>query len=69
MIRAASRSYADGLSGRCAMDVFRKFAEQLVRELIGWFDWAITHWSITIMVLALLIYWAGRQRRLHRHHL
>lgn len=51
------------------MDVFRKFAEQLVRELIGWFDWAITHWSITIMVLALLIYWAGRQRRLHRHHL
>jgi len=51
------------------MDVFRKFAEQLLHDIIGWFDWAVSNWSITIVVLAILVYWAGRQRRLDRHRL
>lgn len=51
------------------MDVFRKFAEQFVRDIVAWFDWAVGNWSITMIVLAILIYWAGRQRRLNRHHL
>ena len=50
------------------MDVFGKFAGQLMTDLIGWFDWAIGNWAITMIILAILIYWAGRQRRLDRHH-
>jgi len=32
-------------------------------------DWALTNWAITSLLIVGLIYWAGRQRRLNRHHL
>jgi hypothetical protein len=51
------------------MDVFGRFTGQFVSDIVAWFDWAVGNWSLTMVILAILIYWAGRQRRLDRHHL
>ncbi|MGH7798485.1 MAG: hypothetical protein ACREQ2_26775 [Candidatus Binatia bacterium] len=51
------------------MDIIGNFAARLISELTWLVDWAIGNWAVTIAVLAALIYWAGRQRRLNRHHL
>ena len=51
------------------MDIIGKFAARLIADLTWLLQWAITNWIITLAILVLLIYWAGRQRRLDRHHL
>jgi hypothetical protein len=51
------------------MDIIGKFAAQLISELRWLLDWAVGNWIVTLAVLVILIYWAGRQRRLNRHRL
>ena len=51
------------------MDIIGKFAARIVSELTRLVDWAVGNWAVTLVVLVALIYWAGRQRRLNRHHL
>jgi len=51
------------------MDMIGKFASRLSSELMGFIDWTLRNWAVAIILLVALIYWAGRQRRLDRHHL
>jgi hypothetical protein len=51
------------------MDMIGKFANRLSAELMGFIDWALRNWAVAGIFLVALIYWAGRQRRLDRHHL
>jgi hypothetical protein len=50
-----------------AMDLIGEFARRLYWELFPVFNWVIRHWAITLAVIAILIYWAGRQRRPRKH--
>jgi hypothetical protein len=50
------------------MDLIGGFLERLFSELKPILDWAVTHWAVTLVLLAALIYWVGRRRRLDRHH-
>jgi hypothetical protein len=29
----------------------------------------LSNWTVTMIVFIVMIYWAGRQQRLNRHHL
>ena len=49
------------------MDLIGEFARRLHWELFPVFNWMIRHWAITLAVIAILIYWAGRQRRPRKH--
>jgi hypothetical protein len=49
------------------MDLIGEFARRLYWELFPVFNWVIRHWAITLAVIAILIYWAGRQRRPRKH--
>jgi hypothetical protein len=51
------------------MDIFGFITKWLSLEFTRSIDWAITNWEITMIVLIVLIYWAGRQRRLNRNAL
>jgi len=51
------------------MDIFQIARRWLSFEFTRSIDWAITNWEITMIVLIVLIYWAGRQRRLNRNTL
>jgi hypothetical protein len=51
------------------MDMIGKFAARLMSELTWLADWALGNWALTLTILVVLIYWAGRQRRLDRYHL
>jgi hypothetical protein len=51
------------------MNMIWEFTRRLSLELIRVIDWAVRNWAVTLFVLVALIYWAGRQRRLDRHHL
>jgi hypothetical protein len=51
------------------MDMIGKFASRLSSELMVFIDWALRNWAVGGIFLVALIYWAGRQRRLDRHHL
>ena len=51
------------------MDKIGEFAARLFLELKPLLDWAVGNWAVTSIVLVILIYWAGRQRRLNRHQL
>jgi len=51
------------------MDVIGEFAERLFLVLKPVIDWALGNWAATMIVLVMLIYWAGKQKRLNRHHL
>jgi hypothetical protein len=51
------------------MDIIGNFAARLMADLTWLVDFALSNWSATLAVLVLLVYWAGRQRRLNRHHL
>jgi hypothetical protein len=51
------------------MHVIGEFAGRFFKELLGLIDWALGNWAITMVILVMLIYWAGRQKRLDRHHL
>jgi hypothetical protein len=51
------------------MDMIGEFVGRLFWELRPFIDWLLRHWALTMIILAALIYWAGRQRRLDRHRL
>jgi len=50
------------------MDMFLYFVRRLFFELKPWLEWALRNWGVTIVLLAALIYWARRYRRLNKHH-
>jgi len=47
------------------MNMIGEFAKRIIGELAQFIDWSLSHWAVTVT----MIYWAGKQRRLHRHHL
>jgi hypothetical protein len=51
------------------MDKIGEFAARLFLELKPLLDWAVRNWAVTTVALVVLIYWAGKQKRLDRHHL
>jgi len=51
------------------MNILEIISRQLTWQFVQMIDLALHNWAITMMLLAGLIYWAGRQRRLNRHHL
>jgi len=51
------------------MDLIGTFARRLIGQFFWLLDWAVRNWYFTMLILIALVYWAGRQRRLDRHHL
>jgi hypothetical protein len=51
------------------MDKIGEFAGRLFQELRPLLEWALGNWAVTSVLLVMLIYWAGKQKRPHRHHL
>ena len=51
------------------MDMIGEFVRRMIGEVMFVIDWALRNWTVTLFVLVALIYWAGRQQRLDRHHL
>jgi len=51
------------------VDRIGEFAARLFLELRPVLEWAIRNWAITSIVLVILIYWAGKQKRINRHQL
>ncbi len=49
------------------MDIISRFTREFAWELLTIIDWALRNWAITAAILMLLIYWAGKQRRINRH--
>jgi len=33
--------------------------------VVQFFDWSLSNWAVTMIVLVTMIYWAGKQRSLH----
>ena len=50
------------------MDILGNFAGRIFLDLKPILDWWLTHWVLTVVVLAVMIYGAGRQRRANHHH-
>jgi len=52
------------------MDVIGELTGRLSAEVMPIIDWVLSDWIFMLLVLAALIYWAGRQQRgLRRHRL
>ena len=51
------------------MNLIEFFTRQLTWQFVHAIDWAIRNWAVTMLLLVALIYWAGKQRKLNRHHL
>jgi len=51
------------------MNMIGEFAKRIIGALVQFIDWSLSHWAVTVIVLVTMIYWAGKQRRLPRHHL
>jgi len=51
------------------MELIGTFAGRFVWEFKVLLDWAIRNWFFTMLVLVVLVYWAGRQRDRKRHRL
>lgn len=50
------------------MNVIGEFAKRIIGDVVWAIDWSLSNWLVTAIVLAAMIYGAGRQRRLGRHH-
>jgi hypothetical protein len=50
------------------MNMIGEFAKRIIDELARFIDWSLSHWAVTMIVLVTMIYWAGKQRRVNRHH-
>jgi hypothetical protein len=62
-------SHANAFPGGGHMDKIGEFTAWIFMELKPVLDWAVGNWAVTSVVLVMLIYWGGRQKRLDRHHL
>lgn len=51
------------------MNVIGNLFQLATWAFVHMIDWALNNWAVTMLFLATLIYWAGRQRRLNRHQL
>lgn len=51
------------------MDIIGEFAKRFLEEVLPLLDWAVRNWALTLMILVLLIYWAGRQKPIDRNQL
>jgi len=51
------------------MDMIGEFAGRLFTDLRPILELALRDWPVTMLILIVLIYGAGRQKRLDRHHL
>ena len=51
------------IPGGDPIDIIRELAQRLIWELRPLLDWAIRNWALTLVLVVILIYWAGRQRR------
>ena len=51
------------------MNMIGEFAKRIIGELAQVIDWSLSNWTVTMIVLVTMIYWAGKQRRVNRHHL
>ena len=51
------------------MNILELVIRQLLWQFARVIDLALQNWAITMTVLIAAIYWAGKQRRLNRHHL
>ncbi len=49
------------------MDMLSEFAHRIFLDLKPLIDWLLNHWAVTLIMLAVMIYGAGRQRRVHHH--
>jgi hypothetical protein len=49
------------------MNMIGEFANRIFGGLGPIFDWALNNWSITMMIIIMMIYRSGKQRRLHQH--
>lgn len=49
------------------MDMLGEFAGRIFLELKPIIDWSLNNWAVTIILLAVMIYGAGRQRRINHH--
>ena len=50
------------------MDMLGEFG-RIFLHLKPVIDWFLNHWAITAALLAIMIYGAGKQRRIHSHRL
>ena len=51
------------------MNILEFVLHQMIWQFVRVIDLALHNWAITMTLLVVAIYWAGRQRRLNRHHL
>ena len=51
------------------MNILEFVARQLTWQFARVIELALQNWAITMTLLVAAIYWAGKQRRLNRHHL
>ena len=51
------------------MNILEFVARHLTWQFIHVIDLALQNWAVTMTLLVGGIYWAGKQRRLNRHHL
>jgi hypothetical protein len=63
-----SRSHANDFPGGGHMDMLGNFAGRIFLDLKPVLDWSLNHWIVTVVVLAVMIYGAGKQRRADHHH-
>jgi hypothetical protein len=47
------------------MDIIGEFVGRIYHELRPISEWALGNWLPTLAILVGLIFWAGRQRRVH----
>lgn len=45
------------------MDLIAAYAARLYLEIRPFTEWALRNWLPAMVILVILIYWAGRQRR------
>jgi hypothetical protein len=49
------------------MDFINEFSSKLLIEIRPIIDWALRNWAMTLVILAAMVYWAGRDRRKKKH--
>ena len=49
------------------MNMIGEFANRIIGGISPIADWALNNWWVTMLVLILMIYRSGKQRRLYQH--
>ena len=59
---------ANRFPGGGQMDIIGEIVLRLFSELRPLLEWALSNWLITLLVLGVLIFGAGKYRRPYRRH-